>query len=121
MVASTVDDDDPFGVMTDRRAGFQTGHRRRALVSLPSPSNGGVRRAYPSRAPTWAGHVSNLRPWAVRGCHLDKRKWNTVIIDGSLSDHAISDMIEDFYDLVVSKLPQARRSALGWRGDPRST
>jgi predicted DNA-binding protein (MmcQ/YjbR family) len=44
-----------------------------------------------------------------------------VIIDGSLSDHAISDMIEDFYDLVVSKLPQARRSARGWRGDPRST
>ncbi len=30
---------------------------------------------------------------------------------------AIRDMIEDSYDLVVSKLPQAQRRALGWRGD----
>jgi predicted DNA-binding protein (MmcQ/YjbR family) len=27
-------------------------------------------------------------------------------------------MIEDSYDLVVSKLPRARRRALGWRGEP---
>jgi predicted DNA-binding protein (MmcQ/YjbR family) len=26
-------------------------------------------------------------------------------------------MIEDSYDLVVSKLPRARRGALSWRGD----
>jgi predicted DNA-binding protein (MmcQ/YjbR family) len=51
------------------------------------------------------------------GYHLNKRHWNTVIIDGSLADDAIRDMIEDSYDLVVSKLPRARRRALGWRGD----
>jgi predicted DNA-binding protein (MmcQ/YjbR family) len=52
------------------------------------------------------------------GYHLNKRHWNTVIIDGSLPDEAVRDMIEDSYDLVVSKLPQARRRALGWQGDP---
>lgn len=51
------------------------------------------------------------------GYHLNKRHWNTVIIDGSLSDDAVHDMIEDSYDLVVSRLPRARRRALGWRGD----
>ena len=51
------------------------------------------------------------------GYHLDKRHWNTVIIDGSLADQAVRDMIEDSYDLVVSKLPRARRRALGWRGE----
>jgi len=51
------------------------------------------------------------------GYHLNKRHWNTVIIDGSVPEDAIRDMIEDSYDLVVSKLPQARRRALGWRGD----
>jgi predicted DNA-binding protein (MmcQ/YjbR family) len=51
------------------------------------------------------------------GYHLNKRHWNTVIIDGSLADDAIREMIEDSYDLVVSKLPRARRRALGWRGD----
>ena len=54
----------------------------------------------------------------IPGYHLNKRHWNTVVIDGSLSDDAISDMIEDSYDLVVSKLPKTRRRPLGWRGDP---
>jgi hypothetical protein len=27
-------------------------------------------------------------------------------------------MVEDSYDLIVSKLPRARRRSLGWRGDP---
>ena len=52
---------------------------------------------------------------AVRpGSHLNKRHWNTVTVDGSLPDQAIRDMIEDSYDLVVSRLPHARRRALGW-------
>jgi predicted DNA-binding protein (MmcQ/YjbR family) len=52
----------------------------------------------------------------VPGYHLNKRHWNTVIIDGSLPDDAIRDMIEDSYDLVVGKLPPAGRLALGRRG-----
>jgi predicted DNA-binding protein (MmcQ/YjbR family) len=40
-----------------------------------------------------------------------------VIFDGSLSDEALRDMVEDSYDLVVGKLPRARRRALGWSGD----
>jgi predicted DNA-binding protein (MmcQ/YjbR family) len=53
----------------------------------------------------------------IPGYHLDKRHWNTVIIDGSLPNETIRDMTEDSYDLVVSKLPHARRRALGRRGD----
>ena len=48
------------------------------------------------------------------GYHLNKRHWNTVIIDGSIPDRMIKDMVEDSYDLVVSKLPLSRRRALGW-------
>ncbi len=33
------------------------------------------------------------------------------------ADETIHDMIEDSYDLVVSKLPRAHRRALGWSGD----
>ena len=51
----------------------------------------------------------------IPGYHLNKRHWNTVILDGSLPDDAIHDMIEDSYDLVVSKLPRGRSRALGWR------
>jgi predicted DNA-binding protein (MmcQ/YjbR family) len=51
------------------------------------------------------------------GYHLNKRHWNTVIIDGSLPAKMIGDMVEDSYDLVVSKLPWARRRALGSGSD----
>ena len=51
------------------------------------------------------------------GYHLNKRHWNTVIVDGSLPDRMIKDLIEDSYDLVVSGLPRARQAALGWRSD----
>jgi predicted DNA-binding protein (MmcQ/YjbR family) len=51
------------------------------------------------------------------GYHLNKRHWNTVIIDRSLTDQLIRDMIEDSYDLVVSKLPRAQREALDRRPD----
>jgi predicted DNA-binding protein (MmcQ/YjbR family) len=50
------------------------------------------------------------------GYHLNKRHWNTVELDGSLPDGTVRDMIEDSYDLVVSKLPRAKRLALGWDG-----
>ncbi len=53
----------------------------------------------------------------IPGYHLNKRHWNTVIIDGSIPDGAVRDMIGDSYDLVVSKLPRARRRALGWHGE----
>jgi predicted DNA-binding protein (MmcQ/YjbR family) len=46
------------------------------------------------------------------GYHLNKRHWNTVIIDGSIPEQMIKDMIEDSYDLVVSRLPKSQRPAL---------
>mgnify|MGYP003338015173 FL=1 len=34
------------------------------------------------------------------GYHMNKKHWNTVIIDGRLSSKQIKKMIEDSYDLV---------------------
>jgi predicted DNA-binding protein (MmcQ/YjbR family) len=51
------------------------------------------------------------------GYHLNKRHWNTVIIDGSIPEQMVRDMVEDSYDLVVSKLPLPRRRALNWEPD----
>ena len=50
---------------------------------------------------------------AIRaGYHLNKRHWNTITLDGSLSDQLVRDMIEDSYDLVVSALPKRIREQL---------
>lgn len=65
--------------------------------------------------PALARQLRNVHAAVQPGYHLNKRHWNTVLIDGSLPDQTIRDMIEDSYDLVLSSLPRAQREALGWR------
>ena len=69
--------------------------------------------------PELAEQLRDAHPAVLPGYHLNKRHWNTVIIDGSLPEQVIKDMVEDSYDLVVSQLPASHRRALGWRADPR--
>jgi predicted DNA-binding protein (MmcQ/YjbR family) len=64
--------------------------------------------------PLLAEQLREAHAAVLPGYHLNKRHWNTVIIDGSLPERMIKEMIEDSYDLVVSKLPASRRGALGW-------
>lgn len=64
--------------------------------------------------PLLAEQLREGHPAVVPGYHLNKRHWNTLIIDGSLPDRMIKEMVEDSYDLVVSGLPRIRRRALGW-------
>ena len=65
--------------------------------------------------PDLAEQLRETHAAVLPGYHLNKRHWNTVAVDGSLTDRTIKDMIEDSYDLVVSRLPRARQKALGWR------
>ena len=39
------------------------------------------------------------------------------VLDGSLADAMVRDLVEDSYDLVVSAMSRARREALGWSPD----
>jgi len=39
------------------------------------------------------------------GYHMNKRLWNTVIMDGSLSSVLVRELIDHSYQLVVDKLP----------------
>ena len=66
--------------------------------------------------PLLAEQLRGAHPAVTAGYHLNKRHWNTVALDGSLPDQMIADMVEDSYDLVVSKLSRARQRALGWSG-----
>jgi predicted DNA-binding protein (MmcQ/YjbR family) len=46
------------------------------------------------------------------GYHMSKRHWNTVTLDGTLSDGLVREMIEHSYELVVASLPKATREKL---------
>ncbi|MDQ0580933.1 MmcQ/YjbR family DNA-binding protein [Streptomyces rishiriensis] len=48
----------------------------------------------------------------VPGWHMNKRHWNTVTVDGELSDRLVRELVEDSYDLVVAGLPRAERLRL---------
>ena len=67
--------------------------------------------------PPLAEELRAAHPSITPGYHLNKRHWNTILLDGSLPERMIADMIEDSYDLVVSQLPRARRRALGVADD----
>ena len=67
--------------------------------------------------PPLAEQLRAQHPAITAGYHLNKRHWNTITLDGSLADGMVAEMIEDSYDLVVSKLSAGRRRGLGWRGD----
>ena len=64
--------------------------------------------------PGLAEQLRVSHPAITPGYHLNKRHWNTIVLDGSLPDAMVRDMIEDSYDLIVAALPKARQRALGW-------
>jgi predicted DNA-binding protein (MmcQ/YjbR family) len=68
--------------------------------------------------PLLAEQLREAHSGVLPGYHLNKRHWNTILIDGSITDEMIEAMIEDSYDLVVSGLPAAQRRALGWSDEP---
>ena len=37
------------------------------------------------------------------GYHMNKKHWNTIIVDGSLPAKLVKEMIDDSYDLVARK------------------
>ena len=40
------------------------------------------------------------------GYHMNKKHWNTILMDGSVSDSLITRWINDSYRLVAAKLPK---------------
>lgn len=46
------------------------------------------------------------------GYHMNKKHWNTVLIDGSVGDKHLKAWIDDSYNLVVASLNKATRQEL---------
>lgn len=59
--------------------------------------------------PAWAIELREAYPAITPGYHMNKRHWNTVVLDGSLSDILIIEMIDHSYNLVLQSLPVKQR------------
>lgn len=51
-------------------------------------------------------------PAVTAGYHLNKRHWNTVVIDGSIPEQEIFWMIDHSYELVYKSLTKVERESL---------
>lgn len=62
----------------------------------------------PEEAALLRDRHTSVRP----GYHMNKKHWNTVLIDGSISDSLLEQWIDNSYHLVVAKLPKNTRTSL---------
>ena len=46
------------------------------------------------------------------GYHMNKKHWNTVILDGTMKDEILTDMIDESYNLIVAKLTKKEKEEL---------
>ena len=49
----------------------------------------------------------------IPGFHMNKRHWNTVVLDGSLPDTLLRELVDHSYALVVKGMTKAQRVELG--------
>jgi predicted DNA-binding protein (MmcQ/YjbR family) len=60
-------------------------------------------------APERAIELRDEHKAIIPGWHMNKRHWNTVILDGSLPKPLVLGLVRHSYDLVVASLPAQLR------------
>jgi len=99
----------PFG---DDVMVYKVMNKMFALIGIKDNShlNGMNLKCDPHDALAYRDIYENVIP----GYHMNKKHWNTVYFDkdDSISDEAIIEMIEESYNLVVSKLTKKQKLEL---------
>lgn len=62
--------------------------------------------------PEIAQELREKYPCVKPGYHMNKNHWNTITIDGSISDELLMEWIDHSYDLIVKSLPKKTQSVL---------
>lgn len=62
--------------------------------------------------PDEAQALRDIFSGVLPGYHMDKKHWNTVLLDGSVPDYEIERMMDRSYGLVVKGLRKVEREAL---------
>lgn len=94
----------PFGEDT---LVFKVAEKIFLLTNLNNPESFNV-KCDPERAITLREEHSEVIP----GFHMNKKHWNTVFINGSLSNAQLKEMIDHSYDLVFKSLSKSLQSEI---------
>ena len=100
-----VTEDFPFGETT---LVFRVKEKIFLLVSLDADPLQFNAKCDPEKAIELREEYDAIKP----GYHMNKKHWNTIVIDGSISTKLIKEMIDDSYELIVQSLPKKLREEL---------
>ena len=100
-----VTEDFPFGEDT---LVFRVLNKIFLLVSLSSNPLQFNAKCDPEKAIELREQYDAVQP----GYHMNKKHWNTIIMNGSLSNAQLKEMIDDSYNLIVQSLPKKERENL---------
>lgn len=64
----------------------------------------------PEKAEELREEYSSVTP----GFHMNKKHWNTVVLNGQIPVKKVREMIDDSYELVARSLPLIERKKLGF-------
>ena len=95
----------PFG---EENAVFKVGGKMFALVSLEGEPGQVNLKCDPGLAEA----LRETYPAVTPGYHMNKRHWNTVLLDGTVPGAALDEWIQESYDLVLASLPRAQRAPI---------
>ena len=62
--------------------------------------------------PERAVELREQYPAVQPGYHMNKKHWNTVLMDGTLGDKLLIELIDHSYDLIIAGLPKKSREEL---------
>ncbi len=96
----------PFGPET---LVFKVGGKLFLLVSLDSTDFRFNIKCHPDRIEQLRADFDCVQP----GFHQNKKHWNTIVPDGSVSNKQLQDWIDESYDLVFETLPKKIKEGLG--------
>ncbi|TAK13240.1 MAG: MmcQ/YjbR family DNA-binding protein [Anaerolineae bacterium] len=84
---------------------FKVGGKMFALYGITNDPPQLNLKCDPDDAEALRSQYPAIRP----GFHMNKKHWNTIVLDGSLSDALVRELIDHSYALVVASLPRRVR------------
>lgn len=94
----------PFGPDT---LVFKVGGKLFLLVGLTEGDRFNA-KCDPELAIEWRERYAEVQP----GYHMNKKHWNTVYMNGSLTGKQLRELIDHSYELVFKSLPEKARKAI---------
>jgi len=89
---------------------FKVAEKMFALTSLENHPSRVNLKCDPEKSIELRAQFSDI----IEGFHMNKKHWNTITIEGNISNQLIEELINHSYELVVKGMTKKRQKELGF-------